>query len=377
MNILFIADAKSIWTKEFIDKIFLPMGASVSLQCDPGAQGKYFDYYLENQVEIIAPYKVSPLIMRIPKIRTRYCLFEKKHALAKYCGKFDKIIVLYVTPYALKCAKMLSNEKTDIYAAFIGSDILRITPKNTKQLISIMKSGKIKVVCESKQTGAMFTKKVGNKITLSPEIIYIGNSQLSYIDNWETKGITFCKEKFDIDPTKITICVGYNANSAQQHNKVIEQLGKLSDEQKRKICVLLPVAYGGTQEYLNIVKQCLIENGLTHRILTEYLNPSDVAALRVATDVFINAQTTDSLSASLKECFYAGATIISASWLEYRELTDWKLPYIKFSSFDEIGGIVTQYINNPSPRNTFAKETLQNHCSWNASKNNWERLLKQ
>lgn len=60
MRVLLIGDPESIWTKEFIDKVLLPIGASISIQSDPDAAGRFEEYLRENGVNVIGHYKLSP-----------------------------------------------------------------------------------------------------------------------------------------------------------------------------------------------------------------------------------------------------------------------------------------------------------------------------
>ena len=377
MEILLIADTKSIWTKEFIDKVLLPIGASVSLQCDPDADGRFDDYYRENGVRMIGRYRLSPLITKIPKIRVLHRELRKKAALEPYKGKFDAVIVLYVTPFAVKCAKIISDGKTKIYAMFIGSDILRIESKDVKRLCELMKDHTLSVMCESCQTARAFQEKIGDRISVFSNTIYLGNTVIPHIDDKIKNGRLRCKREFNISENRISVCIGYNASPAQQHLKVVEQLKKLDEEIKSKIYIVIPAAYGGTKEYISEINSALQASGIEYGILTEFLNQEEAAALRVATDIFINAQTTDAISASVMEAYYAGARLISAEWLKYQEFLNWDLEYINFKSFDGLNEALVKCLDMGFDQCNRNRMKIFKEKSWKTCQNKWTDMLNK
>lgn len=377
MNLLLIADTKSIWAKEFIDKVLLPIGASVSLQADPDADGRFDNYYRENGVRMVGQYQLSPLIMKVPKIRVLHRVWRKRAALKPYKGKFDAVIILYVTPFAVKCAKIISDEKTKIYAMFIGSDILRIESKDIKRLCKLMKDLTLSVVCESCQTAKAFHEKIGENISVVANTIYLGNTVIPHVDEKIKSGRSKCKQEFNIPENRISVCVGYNASPAQQHLKVVEQLKKLTEEIKSKIYIIIPAAYGGTKEYISEINSVLQASEIEYGILTEFLNEEEAAALRAATDVFINAQTTDAIAASVMEAYYAGACLISAKWLKYQEFSNWNLEYTTFKSFDELNEALVKCLDAGLDHCNRNRMEIFKKISWNTCKDRWSDMLNK
>lgn len=377
MRVLLIGNPESIWTKEFIDKVLLPIGASVSLQCDPDADGRFDDCYRDSGVRIIGQYRLSPLIMKIPKIRVLHRQFRKKAALAAHKGEFDAVIVLYVTPFALKCARSLAKADTKRYAVFIGSDILRSSQKNTASMRRLLKDNRTSVICESCQTEAAFYDRIGRATAVPAKVIYFGDTPFRYIDDQLESGINKCKKQYGIPEDKISVCIGYNASPAQQHLKVIEQIGKLTDKIRKKIFLVVPAAYGGDAAYIAELDAAMKSTGTGYCVLTKFLCPNDVAALRVATDIFINAQTTDSISASVMEAYYAGARLLNAGWLKYREFSNWDLEYDVFESFEDICPLVEKNIGNLGERSNANRGTVLRNWSWNTCKDRWNDVLNK
>ena len=375
MKILFIGNKDSIWTKAFIENVLLKAGATVSIPHNPLQSTRFDDFYHENNVAFVAPYTLSRFVMKIPKLRVLYRLHKEQKAFKRLRGKYDKIIIMYTTPHALKCAKAAKGDNTEIYTYFIGSDILRSSKANTQKLKRLIAANRPITVCESCQTTSAFQKKIGHEISHKINTIYLGNEPFLYIDKWLRAGRELCKNKFGIPTHKISVCIGYNASPAQQHDKVIEQIAKLDNNVKEKIFLVLPIAYGGSEEYVKKLENDLEKTGVGYCLSRQFLNADEVAAMRVATDVFINAQTTDSISASVMEAYYAKASLISASWLNYEEFSKWDLDYVSFDTFDEINTQIIRCLHDRKKGKN--RETVFKEWSWETCKNKWISLLKE
>jgi uncharacterized protein with ACT and thioredoxin-like domain len=63
----------------------------------------------------------------------------------------------------------------------------------------------------------------------------------------------------------------------------------------------------------------------------------EVSQLRIASDIMIQLQTTDMLSASMLEHIYAKNIIITGSWLPYKDLREWGLVYHEVEEVMDIG----------------------------------------
>ncbi len=127
--------------------------------------------------------------------------------------------------------------------------------------------------------------------------------------------------------------------------------------------------------YVNSVKKVLSEINCESLILTEFMNDAEIAVLRAATDIFIHAQTTDALSASVLECLYAGAILINPIWIRYDELIDNEIEYVEFAEFINLPNIILKCINNVS-KNTINsnRAKLRELYSWDILAKMWRKL---
>ena len=133
------------------------------------------------------------------------------------------------------------------------------------------------------------------------------------------------------------------------------------------------MSYGHSDaDYEKRLAETIRTSGFEYKVITDYLSMDDVAKLRIATDVYINAQTTDAFSNSVIECIYAEVQIINASWLHYPEIDMFPLHINEFSEFDEI----PELLNHPVPEEKLEwnKKKIREESTWGACRNKWEGI---
>lgn len=262
-----------------------------------------------------------------------------------------------------------------VVAYFCGSDIVR-ADGFTRILLKKQLSKTNYAVMASTNVQRAFMEKIGHLDGCKQTTIRLGISVFSNID-WEIahSSIEKCKSNLGISTEKITICIGYNGSKNQNHLRVLEQIKMMPPGIKEKIIVLLPMTYASTEKYITQVEVVAKETGVKFIVFKEYMQHEIIAQLRLATDIFINAQTSDGLSGSILETLYAGALLLNASWLHYLEYDIWGLKYSTFSRFEDLPGLLANVINVPFVRNQENREILAGTMSWEQCKNAWDALL--
>ena len=100
----------------------------------------------------------------------------------------------------------------------------------------------------------------------------------------------------------------------------------------------------------------------------------DLAKFRIATDYFINAQTTDAFSNSFIENLYAKSMIINASWLHYPEIDMLSLHVNEFSDFQDICPLLNKIIS--SENLDWNKKSVENR-TWDLCKKKWIKIYER
>ncbi len=184
------------------------------------------------------------------------------------------------------------------------------------------------------------------------------------------------RKKWEIDHGKIVITIGYNGRPEQQHLRILEALGNSLDD---KIHVIIPFGYFGNDGYKSAIINKLKENKLSYTIIDWYSTDTEVAEYRMISDLAINGQTTDAMSASVQEHFYAGSVLLVGQWLPYGYFQELGLKFTFFSwknlleRFDSI-------VENLGDEKRLAmsnKEIIWLHSAWSSAVKGWVTLYNE
>lgn len=369
MRVFLIANTESVWTKEFIENVLLPEGCTVDMQKNTLGKGKFDDFYQGHNVSFVAPYEVAPFIMKIPRIRVWVSMYQRLLVLKKL-KHYDRVIIIFVTPFEMECAKMVVSSKGTVYPLFVGSDILRANKLKVHLLNYFLCQSKVSIVCETMNVLNGCRSKLSKKLHYNHA--GFGISMLKKIDEIRNEN---AKMYLGISNSKITICIGYNGRTAQQHLKVLDVLKDLDEKIKSKLFLLLPLTYGSEKKYILKLKKKLSELKIEYRMFEQYLG-EDIAHIWLAADLFINAQTTDGMSKSVLECLYSGVFLLNAKWLDYPEFKMLGLKYETFNTFSQIPNIISRFVNGEITYTNSNMAIIKKSVSWNACRSIWGKLLK-
>ncbi len=374
MRTLIIGNADSIWVKAFIEKVLIPLGHDVCILDDPRIKCRFEEFYQNNGVEIVRISGMNNIMMREPEFRVIYRQLITEEALKKSGSYYDNIIVIYVSPFRMELAESASTCKTNVFSWFIGSDLMRSSDAIISRLKETFRRVCPYTVCSSRSLKELFQHYFG----YSPDVIDFGNTQLPCIDEAWERGVDLCKANIlKKSFGKTSICIGYNANPAQQHLKVLNAINRMPQEIKNRLCLILPMTYGGSEKYISNIKLELEKNRLAGVVLTDYMDKQEMAELWVASDIFIHAQTTDALSASLLESLYAGSIVLNAKWLHYPELDDWGIETINFESFQDLENKLNLILQDTIDRKRKNQKVLSEYASWDTCREKWKVLLQE
>jgi hypothetical protein len=137
--------------------------------------------------------------------------------------------------------------------------------------------------------------------------------------------------------------------------------------------LVFPMTYGGKQQ-VERVKLKVEQAGFEYKIYDQYLSYQDIVYLRKCADMFVNAQTTDSNSASLAEYLFCRSTVINAAWLKYEHFEQFGMPYYTFSDFSELSKILEKAIKGGSLVNDNLVHYIEQY-SWTYKTLKWVALF--
>lgn len=339
-----IGNASSVWMKEYIKEIHIRNNIEVYLTVFDKSKLNFEDDYINMGVNLVVLGNNSSKFEKIKKT-LRLLWFAFKH---RRKNRFS-IIEIQSPPHNFQAkviADVIRIMKSKAFVMFWGSDILSISQGDALKLEWIIsKANQINRLSEQayERFNAFFGNKYDYLLTATP--LRFGTLALPYIKKLkENKSVEQCKNALGIsDDDAVTIAIGYNGKSRQQHQCVLKELNVLNDEIKHKLFLILHIV-GCDSAYKTELINAAKQTNIPHMIIDRSLDFEEISVLRIATDIFIHAQTTDGLSGSIRECLYADTLVINPTWIRYDELKKIGIEYIEYNHFNEIPLIIEKYI---------------------------------
>ena len=282
-------------------------------------------------------------VYMIPRIQNVVSAIDFKISFTREINEhYSFVNVHYVSIENAFCYRAFRRVSNKILLTPYGSDIMRAPGYVLKMLRRLFQR-------------ADFVCGTGSKLMLTVRDIYkIPDNKfvnLSFgsklIDKLEVPLMTKDGAKKSLGINEATaITIGYNASRNQNHIQVIEQLGHLPENIKNNIVLLLPLTYPSNKSYVSILKTELNKADLKYVLFERFLSIQELLKIRLASDIFINAQTTDASSASVKEYLLANNILLNASWLDYPLLKRNNVPYMVFNAYEEVCLLVCSAIES-------------------------------
>ena len=154
------------------------------------------------------------------------------------------------------------------------------------------------------------------------------------------------RKKYDIKKGQIAVQVGYSAAKSQNHIKIINELRKLPKELRKKIVLLLPLTYNGSDNYVNEIISYLKTSDIQFRVFTDYLSDFEMLEIKKVSEIFICLRTSDALNASMIESFYMRNYVITGAWLPYSVYLRKGLFFSMIDDFNFLAGEVEHAIRS-------------------------------
>ncbi|MDD3213270.1 MAG: glycosyltransferase family 4 protein [Eubacteriales bacterium] len=378
-KILMIADVGSFWTKRYIENLLLPNGWDIVLFPIWDQTGPFDEYYREHGVTVYRDRHTLPVIRHIPRLRMWARISANARSLRRY-GPFDVIHNHYLSQrdLALGGALRRAYPKAHWVCSFWGSDLLRSTGLELRRMRRYLAACDHITVHSSlhvRRVREVFGEAEAQKTSL----VYFGQTIFADIDRVRaTMDKAACKAHFGLPTDKPVICLGYNASPTHRHLQLLKGLQTLPDETLRGWTLVLQMTYGSFDDsYFATVRQAADAMPCHTLILTEFMDGTESATLRLAADAFVLAIPTDAFSASLQEYLYAGAQVLRASWLRYPQLDELSIETTAFSELSQVPALLTEALTRSlTPEEKQNRAMLKQKYSWETVSDGWLKLYE-
>lgn len=346
MRVLVLGLINSQWTFQFTETFLRKNNYEVWMvkRGNDYESRKWISQYREIGVHFIDCTKIAAM-MKEAKVQRNLLLETYAHLaqLKEIAGKgrFDIINVHYMDLQDVKYApilKYLTGAK--LVFSYWGSDLFRVNKKQLDSRSMIIRQADF-ITFDNRDLEFKFKEIYAWAHKIPSKTILFGLPVLDIIRD-RRKQITGEKirEEWKVPKDKWVVAIGYSATYAHQHIKVLKRIEKLDPETRDRLFIVLQMTYGGTVQYIKRVTAAAQKTGCEYRVIRHYLTDEEVADLRIMTDIFINAQTTDAFSGSVCENLFAGTILINAKWLCYQEFKDHDFQYLEFKNMGEIDQLI-------------------------------------
>lgn len=381
MRVLVLGLINSQWTFQFTKTFLRKNNHEVWMvkRSNDYKSRKWIDQYKKIGVHFIDCTKIVATLNEAKAQRNflleMYAHLVQLKAIADY-GRFDVINMHYVEFQDVKYASILKYlMRSKLIFSYWGSDLLRVDKKLLDSRGMYVRQADY-ITFDNRDLEVKFKEVYAWAHKVPSETILFGLPVLEIIRE-RYKRITEEKlrEEWNVPKDKWIIAIGYSGTSAHQHIEVLKRIEKLHLEIRDKLFIVLQMTYGGTPQYRKRVMATVQKTGCDYRVIQHYLTDEEVADLRVITDIYINAQTTDAFSGSVCENLFAETILINAKWLRYQEFKDYDFQYLEFKNMDEIGQLIIDAMEKKIDVSK-NKELVWQLRSWECCAPKWQRMLQ-
>ena len=369
MKIFLIGSFDSIYMYQYVKEVLLDCNFKVDKQ-----------YYFFHSGDASA---ISEEYMRLYEQVAYKIYYEKpyrriNHSLIDALDDASPIDVVHVQYVKLGYYRPIRKKRRLIQKVILtawGSDFLRLDNRFFSKMKKFVELADVVVTGTDNLRNFVIRELEINNINKLADPKF-GSPVIEEIGRLKRKEQTN-ESKKNISSKQIIIACGYNGKPEQQHVSIIRALSKIREVYKAKVFLHLPVAYGLSNEYCDLLKKELEKSGMDYKLDKKFYNPQEMAEVRLATDIFIHGQTTDASSSSVFEYIYADAVVVNGRWLQYHEVNDYNLSIKEFDDFNEITNIIEDVLDNLDKEQRKVannNEILLTTRSWSNLKYAWQEL---
>lgn len=279
----------------------------------------------------------TSLLTRIPKLGGVVRALQMRSFLRRRSAAYDVCHVIYNEPlYGVFLARALRRSARALGVFVVGSDFMRMGSAGRWLQRRLYRLADF-VTFNNPVVKSRFNEYYRGRYSSKLHELYFGLDSLDTIDR-------ICEEStpqenraaLGLPEDAFIVTVGYNGSAAQRHEAVLRAIAGVRSDLPEELHVVLPMTYGATAEYRRRIESVATNQELPHAVLADRLNVEAIGHLRLATDVLVHLQPTDSFSASVQEHLYAGSLVINGAWLPYESMKKRGVDYEETQSIDDL-----------------------------------------
>ena len=314
MKYLIISDAASMHVYNFVRFFLAGEGNEIyilrhSLMEIPEQYQRFYD---ENNITV---FTADSPDASSNKLSTAKRFFRKCRFLLKL-GKVDVCHIHYLHMQSILLYKLFRKNFSKLILTYWGTDVLIPSAKEIEKQKTILPYAD-KITVTVKNSKNVFCERFGHKYDDKLEVVHFPSGAVPKIKEIsETKSKQECRKEIGVPDGKLLLVCGYNADPAQRQDICLKEISMLSQEQKNRLHIIVPVQYNRYDlGYIKRVKEEAASCGCSYEVLEEYVPFERNAVMCLATDIYLNLRTSDAFSNAMKEQITAGSLILCITFL--------------------------------------------------------------
>lgn len=262
--------------------------------------------------------------------------------------KYDVVNIHFASSRLYRVMPFLKKMSEQIVITPWGSDVLRLEDEKAIYKMQKIYSYATYATCSP---DTPLGRMVAQKFMYIPEKMHelrFGVDFFDYVNEIKPEITTeTAKLRFGVSG-RYTISCGYSTAPSHQHDVFIETINTLKDSLPDNLTLLFPFTYGwGTPEYIQSLKDKCIEYGIHSVYVEDFLDIEALYMLRMATDIYVNIQTTDANAGSVMQYFVCGKKVVHGSWLKYVYLQEFPPTfYFPIANIEELPNGILKACNS-------------------------------
>lgn len=285
--------------------------------------------------------------------------------------KYDILQYFYIKHEYSILFRLLNQYGAKKFAHIFGSDFRNNRFRN---ILFRFYQSTDKLVFTNYQVQQEFINYYGTSFLGKTVSIPFGIEQLDFIDKASVEIV----EPFSkTSKNNLTITIGSSRNVVEQHSEILAQLMSI-ESTPQNVYFVFPMTYGGAVSHK--IRVDLEDFARKHhvRVITDFLSNEELAWLNLQTDIFISLRSSDQYSAALMEYLYAGAVVITGSWLPYQPMKKLGMKFLEAGSMSELPVVLHHAMSNLNElKAEFAcnKSIVSKNFRWEKLRRDWLSLV--
>lgn len=286
-------------------------------------------------------------------------------------SRYDMVNIHFAKPFlGVLAGDFRYAAKKKLIISFWGSDFYRVSGIERWLQKRLLRLADV-VTATNEDTLADMKKIFQPRSVQRWEVVRFGLAPLDEIRRNGEYPRSYHRSKLKL-PTEGTMVVcGYNGDEAQNHLGIVDAVAAEREKLPEDVFFVFPIAYNVTEKYRVAMEKALADSGLRYYLLDDFLDPTGIAHLRLATDIMIQVQRTDQFSGSMQEHLFAGNMVITGDWLPYKTLEDQGLKLVKVSSVSEVGKTLLSCLNKLDQWRAENLDSIWALSSWDSNIQKW------